>query len=323
MTKTTPPNQKNSRAFFVMGTIVALTGVGLYFRYKDTLDYNLRLLNAKRIGDKFYAEYPYLFKNVAYGPKATQKLDVYVPDPALVAKPEGGYPTLIFVHGGSWNSGNKELYAPAAQRLMPYGIAVVVVGYTLHPEATYRQQTTDMAQAMAWTLDHVGEFGGDPKRVVAGGHSAGAHLTALALMDEQWLGAEGGHTASEVCGYVGLSGPYDITAQMAFERANGRPGELLKAVFEGGANFANASPITYARPGLPPALIIHGDQDETVPVGVAESFHAALQSSGAQSELRLYPRATHTGILFDALAQTPARLIEDLAGFTQSCPPVK
>jgi len=318
----TKPSKQKSRTLFVIGTVVALAGVGVYFRYKDTLDYNLRLLNAKRIGDKFYAEYPYLFKNIAYGPKATQRLDVYVPDPALVVKPEAGYPTLIFVHGGSWNSGDKELYAPAAQRLMPYGIAVVLVGYTLHPEATYRQQTTDMAKAITWTLDHIGKFGGNPKRVVAGGHSAGAHLTALALMDESWLKAEG-HAATEACGYIGLSGPYDINAQMAFERANGRTGQLMTAVMEGEANFPAASPIAYARPGLPPILLLHGDKDETVPVGVAESFQAALAAAGTQSELRLYPRATHTGILFDALAQTPARLIEDLAGFTQSCPPVK
>jgi acetyl esterase/lipase len=316
-------SSRNGQGWFLMGAVAALAGVGVYLRYKDTIDYNLRLLNAKRIGDKFYAEYPYVHKDLAYGPNPAQKLDVYLPDPALTPGPQVGYPTLIFVHGGNWNSGNKELYAPAAQRLMPYGVAVVMVGYTLHPQATYRQQTTDVAKAIAWTLDHIADYGGDPQRVIVSGHSAGAQLTALAMMDEKWLAAQGGHTVSDVCGYIGLSGPYDINAQMAFERSKGRPGDLIKDVFEGEGNFSVASPVTYARPGLPPMLIIHGDKDETVPVSIAESFHAALKAAGTQSELRIYPRTTHSGLLFDALAQNPARLVEDLAAFTQNCLPVK
>lgn len=319
---TKPSNNNNSRAWFLMGTAAALAGVGVYLRYKDTIDYNLRLLNAKRIGDKFYAEYPNIHRNIAYGPNPAQKLDIYVPDSALIHKPQAGYPTLIFVHGGSWNSGHKELYAPTALKLLPYGIALVIVGYTLHPEATYRSQTIDIARAIAWTLDHIAEYGGDPNRVIASGHSAGAHLTALALMDNEWLRVEG-HAAGEVGGYIGVSGPYDIGAMMRIERAGGRTGQLLVDVMEGEDNFAAASPITFARPGLPPALLLHGDKDETVAVSIAESFHAALGAAGSPSELRIYPRTTHTGILFDALAQNPARLVEELAGFVHACPPVR
>lgn len=300
---------------WVLLALLALGGLIVYRRFRDDIAFYARLFNAKRLADQFYATYPHLSKDVAYGPGAAHRLDVYRPAAG------GPHPVLVYVHGGSWNSGNKELYAPAAQRFVREGLVVVVPGYTLYPKGTYRQQVEDVTAALAWTLENVERFGGDPRRVVVGGQSAGAHLAALAVLDERWLGARD-HSGAEICGWYGVSGVYDIHTQMDFERANGRKGELLLAVMEGQPNFAAASPITYTRPGLPPILLVHGDADRTVPVSMAQSFHARLQSVGARSELKVYPRAGHSGLLFDALANDPARLIADLAEFALNCPPV-
>ncbi|MBI3240737.1 MAG: alpha/beta hydrolase [Chloroflexi bacterium] len=311
---------KTRRFWLTLAGAALAAGTIYYFVNREEINYNLRLLNAKRIGDKFYAEYQYIAKDVAYGSQPRQKLDVYQPDPASPDRTDLGYPVLVYVYGGSWNSGNKELYAPVAQRLLPEGVIVVVPDYRIYPEGKYREQTDDVAAALSWVLENIRDYGGDPARVALGGQSAGAHLTALALLDEQWL-AKYGHSSAEVCGYYGISGVYDINAQMDFERSKGGTAPIMTAVMEGPANFTAASPATYVRPDLPPALLIHGDADETVPISMSENFQAKLESAGVQSEFVVYPGAGHSGLLFDALASNPALLVADLSKFARECPP--
>lgn len=298
------------REWWLLLGFVVLFGTLIVQRYRHDWWYTLRVLNAKRIADRFYTNYAALAKHLPYGPGPAQRLDAYWPESGA------GHPVFVFVHGGSWYSGNKELYAPMAQRLITDGIAVVIPGYSLHPHATYRRQARDVAAAVAWTLENVDRFGGDPRRVVLGGHSAGAHLAALVTFDGQYLG-ELGHSPSEIRGLIGMSGVYDFGIQLAFERLRGGSGQLLIAVAEGQANFAQASPIRFVHPGAPPVLLIHGEKDETVPLRMATEFQAALQSGGALSRLLIYPKTGHSGLLLDAVGQSRPRLLADIARFVK------
>jgi len=301
-------NRQMAITLSIIGIIII--GLALWF-FRDTISYYIKLYNAKQIGDKYYAEYKFINKNIKYG-ASEAKLDVYRPENG------DGYPVLIFVHGGSWNSGEKELYAPVAQKFVPLGMVVVIPDYTLHPKVTYRAQTEEMAAAIAWTIENISQFGGDPKRIVVSGHSAGAQLTALAILDPQFLNAHD-HSAGTLCGYIGVSGPYDINAQMAFERSKGNESKLLPAVFEGEKNFASASATTHLQSNFPPALILHGDSDTTVPFSISQTFNDKLISIGGRSEFRVYEKTTHVGILFDALTQNPSRLVTDMSGFVKNC----
>ena len=210
------------------------------------------------------------------------------------------------------------MYAPAAQLLLPHGLVVVVLNYALHPAAHYQQQVSEVADGIAWTLANIAHYGGDPNRVVVCGQSAGGHLAALALLDEQWLGRTD-HHVSEIAGFLGISGAYDIVAQMEHERAHGREGPLLINHFEGPENFALASPLAYVRPGLPPARLIHGDADTTVPMAVSETFYAALLAAGNQCDYLVYKGGKHSEILFEALVENPPRLIKDMTDFVNYC----
>ena len=95
-------------------------------------------------------------------------------------------PVLLFVHGGNWNSGNKELYNFYGNNFAKNGITTVVVGYTLSPSANYKEMTTEVAEAIKWTQQNISKYNGDPKQLVLTGHSAGGHLVALAAMDPQY-----------------------------------------------------------------------------------------------------------------------------------------
>jgi acetyl esterase/lipase len=278
----------------------------------DDLLFIYRLLRAQRQANRFYAAYPWVTKNVAYHPALPRRLDVYRPEKGT------NHPVIVYVYGGSWSSGNKELYAPAAQRFVPSGFVLVIPDYTLYPQAGYPRQTEEIAAALAWTLDHIAEYGGDPRRVVLVAQSAGAQISGLALLEPRWLAAYD-HSAGDVRGFVGISGVYDFEAVLAYHRASPRARKLLSAVLGGEDKAGLASPIRYVSAQCPPALLIHGDADTTVPIEVGRQFHERLTAAGIPSEFVTYPKAGHADILFRALTEKPPRLVNDILSFVQRC----
>jgi len=105
------------------------------------------------------------------------RLDVYQPTQKAAAP----RPVVLFIHGGSWNSGGKDdiLYKAIGRRLAKNGFVGVVISYRLSPQVQVPQQADDCARALAWTVAHITEYGGDPARIVLMGHSAGGGLAAL------------------------------------------------------------------------------------------------------------------------------------------------
>jgi acetyl esterase/lipase len=146
------------------------------------------------------------------------------------------------------------------------------------------------------------------------GHSSGAHLALLTAMDPRFL-AERGKSAAQVAGLIGLSGVYDVQAEYDHWAAKGITPELIGQVMGGTEHFPAASPQSYARTGLPPVLLIHGDRDALVPVAQATGMHAALQEAGARSELLILRGAWHTDFLFDALTRDTRGLVATIAQF--------
>src|SRR2546425_4726469 len=123
--------------------------------------------------------------DVPYGAGARQRLDVY---------PCGtpGAPTLAFIHGGYWQANDKEPLSYVGESLLPAGFNLVLVEYTLAPAARLDAIVAEVRAAVAWTIDHAGEIGGDPARVFVAGNSAVGHLTAMALQDARLAGGLAG-----------------------------------------------------------------------------------------------------------------------------------
>ena len=95
-----------------------------------------------------------------------------------------GLPVVVFCHGGIWATGEKWHYAPFATRLAQAGVITAVIQYTLYgyPSALAPTMAEEVSQALTWTFDHIRSLGGDPENVTLAGHSAGAHLCAMALL---------------------------------------------------------------------------------------------------------------------------------------------
>lgn len=95
-------------------------------------------------------------------------------------------PVLIYVHGGNWNQGKKEIYWWLGRNFARKDVLAVLPGYTLSPQATYDDQTAQIAKAIAWTKANAAQYGGDPEKIFLTGHSAGGHLAALAVMNPKY-----------------------------------------------------------------------------------------------------------------------------------------
>jgi acetyl esterase/lipase len=212
-------------------------------------------------------------KDIAYrtgkgADKARHVLDVYVP------KGQKGFPVVLFVHGGRWTSGNKNLYGGIGESLARHGIGVVICNYRLSPAVKHPVHVQDVASAFAWTRNNIATYGGKPDRLFVCGHSAGGHLVALLATDAKYLKAEK-LSPSDIRGVVPISGVYSI-----------EPPAILKSVFGSDAEVRkDASPLTHARGKHPPCLIAFAETDYPSLGDQAKEFHDALKKAGSPCEL--------------------------------------
>lgn len=138
----------------------------------------------------------------AYGEQPGETLDVF---PARAS----GAPVLVFLHGGYWRALDKADHSFVAPAFVQAGAMVVVPNYALCPAVTIEQIALQTTRALAWTARHAARFGGDPRRIVVVGHSAGGHLAAMSLAC-RWKQVGPGLPPNLVSGAMSISGLYDL-----------------------------------------------------------------------------------------------------------------
>ncbi|GAQ87063.1 alpha beta-hydrolases superfamily protein [Klebsormidium nitens] len=134
----------------------------------------------------FYYTSPQVYRSLVYGTKARNRLDLYMP-PGHLQRPR---PVVVFVTGGAWVIGYKAWGALLGRRLANRGVLVACLDYRNFPQGSVSDMVADISTGIEWVLLNIGEFGGDPGRVYVVGQSAGAHLTALALLRQAIKEAE-------------------------------------------------------------------------------------------------------------------------------------
>lgn len=219
-------------------------------------------------------------RDLIYGPRARHRLDVF---PAMCTPSQ----VVLFLHGGSWQSGRRELYRWLGRALAAQGFTAVIPDYRLHPEVVFPAFMEDAARAFAWITERAAEYGGDPAAIHVMGHSAGGHMAALLALDGSYLrgfGLDPGRIRS----VAALAGPHST---------NPLEVESVRAVFVDTPDISRARPVKLAHGGAPPMLLQHGARDATVHEHNSRNLHAALTDRGGHSRLIVYPGLGHIEIL--------------------------
>lgn len=155
-------------------------------------------------------------RDVRYADAPRNLLDVFVPDRHARAP----RPVIVFVHGGAFILGDRRRTpdSPFFDNVMLWaasqGFVGVNVGYRLAPAHPWPAAQQDLRAALGWVKRHIAEHGGDPRRVILVGHSAGATHAALYLAHRQFhVDADPRRERAAgpgVAGAILISGLYDI-----------------------------------------------------------------------------------------------------------------
>lgn len=245
-----------------------------------------------------------VFKDLVYVKKGheLQKLDLYIPE----NQNDKPLPLVIWVHGGGWQKGSKNRIDRNAF-ILENGFALASIDYRLTSHAAFPAQIHDCKAAVRWLRRNARTFGIDPDRFGIWGASAGGHLVAL-------LGTTNGNEKLEgdlgitgvssdvqaVCDWFGPTDLHAIATNLQKQSsASNDFSEKPVVKLIGGLENQNlelakmASPLDYVHEDVPPFLIMHGDQDELVPLSESRNLLEELQKHGVESELIVVPGAAH------------------------------
>lgn len=244
-------------------------------------------------------------KDLAYGVEFGQRCDLYLPTGDREPAPRSA---IVFFHGGRWSYGKKEEYRFVADALSARGHAVVVCDYRKYPTVRFPAFVEDAAAAIAWAITKLPGQGIDPNLIFAMGHSAGAHIAALATMDRRYSAAHG-INPDQLAGLILMSGPYDFFPIR---------GEDLREIFGPEQQHSDSQPLRFVRSNLPPALFLHGRRDRTVRPSNSARMASAIRDHGGQAKVVLYDFLTHTNILAalsDRIGFLVGSVLDDISGF--------
>lgn len=210
---------------------------------------------------------------------------------------------LVFVHGGSWIYEDKDywstltgLYGSIGIALAKRGIVTVVTNYRLAPEVDIDGILDDVVASLRWTIAHAAEHGGDARRVVLMGHSAGAHLVAMLGTDEAQLGKRG-MDAAVVAGVVAISTVWDVKA-MHEELGPAQNEKVVYRVFgRDPARWAAYSPLGLMHAGGKPFFVAVGGDDYPFMIPGAERARDHAKELGNEVQYLLVPERSHRGMV--------------------------
>lgn len=247
-------------------------------------------------------------KDIAYGEDAAQNLDVYYPKALAKAVRKGStieqrYPLVVFVHGGSWENGNKDQYAFVGQSFAQAGYVTAVINYRKAPEFVYPAFVQDSAQAIAWVYQNADKLYANPEKMAVVGQSAGAFNAVAAVSNADFLSPYG-MTPSDIKAVVGIAGPYSYDFRTSDTRTvfpkDGDPDNIMPdRLIDAGAGKTQ-----------PDYLLLTAENDDIVGDQNTIRMAAALRAVKANVQTGEIKKASHATSI-GAMA-TPLRRLNDV-----------
>lgn len=247
-------------------------------------------------------------QDIAYGEEDAQSLDVYYPKALAKALRKGSiieqrYPLVVFVHGGSWQNGNKDQYAFVGQSFAQAGYVTAVINYRKAPQFIYPAFVQDTAQAIAWVHQNADKLYADPQKMAVVGQSAGAFNAVAAVSNADFLSPYG-MTPSDIKAVVGIAGPYSYDFRTSNTRSvfpkDGDPEQIMPD------RLVNSG----AGQSQPSYLLLTAENDDVVAAENTVRMTAALRAAQAEVQTAEIKKANHATSI-GAMA-TPLRRLNDV-----------
>jgi len=237
-------------------------------------------------------------REISYGSAPQQKLDLFLP-------PTKAFPTVLFVHGGSLDSGDKadDVYKNVCRGFPAAGIACASANYRLVP-ASWPAPAEDVAAATAWIVANIGRHGGDPTKIFLVGHSSGAQLVALLGADRSYL-AKQGVALTAIRGVVPMGSiMWDEELETAARKV---PRERVNQAFSRGEyrpyssyeQYLSAWPMKHVRAGMPRYLFpIAAKETEQPPIlRHATLFLEEIKKYGGDGDYAVFAGRNHNSMV--------------------------
>jgi acetyl esterase/lipase len=261
---------------------LAFYGIAWIWQYQQLADQEPEIVLSPDLSDLVYCT----MDNVPL------KMDLYFP---TLGEPP--YPLLVYVHGGSFTSGDKRKGSGIVDipSMTQRGYAVAAINYRLMPGYPFPAEVVDAKCAIRFLRAHAQEYNLRTGKIGIWGGSAGGHLSAM-------LGLTNGDPAFELGEYlqyssqadavVDMFGPTDLTGKLGWLQR-----WLLRRAFGTDSpddpRLIEASPVSYVTGDEPPFLILHGEQDTAVPVEMAHVLYEKLSAAGVDTTLVIVENADH------------------------------
>ena len=218
--------------------------------------------------------------DIAYGAGAREALDLHRP-----ASGAGGA-LFMFIHGGYWRRFSKADHSFAVGGFVERGVTVANVDYDLCPDVTLDEIVAEMRACLAFVHAHAGEWGCDPARLFVGGHSAGAHLTAMLLADPS--------SAALIAGAHCMSGIYETPVVRRIS--------VNEEVRLDEAAAARADAFAHPPTKPVPMVVSVGGKEPAGWQAQSAGYADIAEAAGCAVERVTVPGANHFSMLFDAVS---------------------
>ena len=242
------------------------------FRLYDFASYSINYLTPK---DTFEKE-----EHLAYGLKARNRLDLY-----RTKNPKKQKPLIVFVHGGSWQHGNKRDYLFIGETFAREGFDVAVINYQLAPENIFPAFVDDLAQAIHYLNQNKVKLNISTDNMILMGHSAGAFNVMSVVYSAQ---SQNFKYKDQIKAIVGLAGPYHFDYV-------GDP--LSEHAFDHKISYQQVMPYYFIEPNHIMHYLLVAEQDQVVERKNALDLDIALRQKGNHSHIAVIPKTGHITIV--------------------------
>jgi len=229
--------------------------------------------------------------------------------------PAQARPVVLFLSGGGWTIGYKDWGSWIGMMLAKFGVIAVVPDYRNYPQATVDGMMDDVTNAVQWTIDCIGNWGGDINQIHLVGQSAGAHLAVMSVLTAAFNVASTNDTEAlrpwtpaQLKSIVAISGAYNLESLCNYHLKQGlelsgllnkimlndltkySPTKMLSKILTTQGNLERL---------LPPVRMYHGKSDMAIPHENATEFHELLCNASVDCELTVLEGKTHTDLIIE------------------------